>query len=90
MKGVGADIFEYPATVNSLVDVNRIEVFENHKTFWKAVKYQESDKAKTLCFFKFKALSDVCKMTINCRNLRFSERYIFSLRNLNFPRVIKN
>jgi len=40
MKGAGADIFEYSATVNSLVDVNRIEVFEKFKTFWKAVNYQ--------------------------------------------------
>jgi len=28
MKGVGADIFEYSTTVNSLVVVNRIELFE--------------------------------------------------------------
>jgi hypothetical protein len=40
MKGVGADIFEYSTTVNSLVDVNRIVLFGNYKTFWKAVKYQ--------------------------------------------------
>jgi len=40
MKGVGADIFQYSSTVNSLVDVNKIEVFENYKTFWKALKYQ--------------------------------------------------
>lgn len=40
MKGVGADIFEYATTVNSLVDVNRIELFGNYKTFLKTVKYQ--------------------------------------------------
>jgi len=40
IKVVGADIFEYSTTVNSLVDVNRIEVFENYKTFWKSVNHQ--------------------------------------------------
>jgi hypothetical protein len=33
MKGVGADVSEYSTTASSLVDVNRIDVFENYKTF---------------------------------------------------------
>jgi hypothetical protein len=40
MKGVGAGVFEYSTTANNLVDVNRIEIFENYKTFWKVVNYQ--------------------------------------------------
>jgi len=38
MKGVVADIFEYSTTVNSLVDVNRIEVFENFKNILESCK----------------------------------------------------